>query len=63
MFDATEVRVTAALLCLWFSVFIRYSVVLGMLLMHIRAKVCSCEFNEMGYSELITEYASDIYRL
>lgn len=44
----SEVHVTAALLCLWFFVFIRCSVVLGMLLMHLRAKACSCEFNERG---------------
>lgn len=47
-FLCSEVHVTTALLCLWFSVSVRCSVVLGMPLMHIRAKVCSCEFNEIG---------------
>lgn len=47
-FLCSEVHVAAALPCLRFFVFIRCSVALGMLLMHSRAKVCSCEFNERG---------------
>lgn len=62
-FLCSKVHVTAALLCVWFSVFVRYSVVWECFLCTLGRRYAAVNSMRWGYSELITEYASDIYRL